>query len=578
MIRRIPWLLLLVGAPALAAGLGGYQGNLFAQFALYGLATAALALCWGVAGILSLGHAVSFGIGAYVAAWVGINLADGGTVLGIVLGGAAAGLISALVGVVGLRGRLDPITFALLTFVLLFGAVEVVNQATEITGGFNGLPGVPGLNLGSLWGADLLGQRVIVVIVAVLLLWLVAYVARSPLGGALVLAEQHPLRAASSGFPVPRLRVAVFTFAGGVTGIAGGLFATQAQFVAPDQISLALATNFVIWAMIGSRRNVVAGFVTAVVVSFITNELADKFLSVWLLALGVLFVLVVLVAPDGISSRFSRLLPARLRRPPVVRLTVDDHQPVRRGGGLRARGMTSRFGGFTAVDGVDLDIPSGGVHCLIGPNGAGKSTLLNALSGTVPASAGAWGIGDTDLTGRRPWRMARCGVARKFQAPAVAVDLTVAQNLALARLGTAVPAWALVAHRWTAALSPTAWRILEAGRLDGALERPAGSLSHGERQALELAMTFAGHPSLVLLDEPTAGMTADETARVAQLLRDLAVDADIPIVVVEHDMALIRAAASGVTVLQAGRILATGTVEQIEADPEVTAAYVGEPH
>ena len=575
MIRRSIAVLASLAVPLIALSIGGFQGSLFAQFALYGVATAALALCWGFAGILSLGHAVSFGIGAYVAAWCGINIPDGGTLLGILFGGLAAGAVSLLVGLVGLRGRVNVITFALLTFVLLFGAVEVVNQLTPITGGFNGLAGVPPLNLGDLWTADPVAQRVIVTIAAVGLLWLLIIVARSPFGGALVLAKTHAIRAASSGYNIPAFRIGTFAFAGVVTGLAGALFSTQTQFVAPDQISLLLATNFVLWAMIGSRTSLIGAFFTAIVISFITNELADKFLTLWLLAMGIIFIAVVVLIPDGIAEAVLKRLPERWRPRRTVTLTTAEQSGASSGQTLEATGITCTFGKFTAVDNVDFSARSG-VHCLIGPNGAGKSTLLNALSGTVPPSSGRWRVGNTDLTKMRPWKMARAGVARKFQAPAVAPELTVAQNLAVARLGVTVHPFALIFAPWRADLTSTAWRILETGDLVRLLDTPASRLAHGQRQVLELAMTFASRPNLVLLDEPTAGMTAGETESIAEILRSEAAALDIPIVVVEHDMALIRSAASAVTVLQAGRVLATGTVAEIEKNAEVTRAYVGE--
>lgn len=574
MMRRSLAALASIAVPLLALTLGGYQGGLFSQFALYGVATAALALCWGFAGILSLGHAVSFGIGAYVAAWFGINVPDGGTALGILFGGLSAGIVALVVGLVGLRGRVNIITFALLTFVLLFGAIEVVNQLTSITGGFNGLVGVPSLNLAGIWTADPLAQRVIVASAAVGLLWSLIAVARSPFGGVLTLARTHAIRAASCGYNIPAFRIGTFAFAGVVTGLAGALFATQTQFVAPDQISLALATNFVLWAMIASRTSLIGSFATAIVISFITNELADRFLSVWLLAMGLIFIFVVVLIPGGLAEAVLKQIPERWRARTTVVLTTAAHEASAGNEALEALGITCSFGNFTAVDDVNLRV-GGGVHCLIGPNGAGKSTLLNALSGTVPPSGGKWRVGNTELTRMRPWQMARAGVARKFQSPAIAPELTVAQNLAIARFGVTVHPVALIFTQWRADLTSTAWRILEAGDLVRLLDSPAGRLSHGQRQTLELAMTFASRPTLVLLDEPTAGMTASETARIAEILREEAVGLDIAIVVVEHDMTVIRSAASAVTVLQAGRVLATGTVEEIENNAEVARAYVG---
>jgi branched-chain amino acid transport system permease protein len=436
---------------------------------------------------------------------------------------------------------------------------------------------VPSLNLGDIWTADPVSQRVIVTIAAVGLLWSLIVVARSPFGGVLVLAKTHAIRAASSGYNIPAFRIGTFSFAGVVTGLAGALFSTQTQFVAPDQISLALATNFVLWAMIGSRTSLIGSFFTAIVISFITNELADRFLTVWLLAMGIIFIAVVVLIPDGVAEAVLKRLPERWRPHRVVTLTTATEDISGGRATLDAKGITCVFGKFTAVDDVNFTA-RGGVHCLIGPNGAGKSTLLNALSGTVPPSNGKWRIGDTDLTKMRPWQMARAGVARKFQTPAIAPELTVAQNLAVARMGVTVHPLALIFTKWRADLTSTAWRILEAGDLVRLLDTPAFRLSHGQRQILELAMTFASRPTLVLLDEPTAGMTAGETASVAEILRTEASVLDIPIVVVEHDMALIRSAASAVTVLQAGRVLATGTVEEIENNADVTRAYVGEGH
>ncbi len=577
MTRRITSIVLVLCVPVLAFALGGYQGGLFSQYALYGVATAALALTWGFGGILNLGHAVSFGCGAYVSAWLGIHGGPNGTLLGIVGGTLAAGLVALLIGIVGLRGRVNPITFALLTFIVLFGGIEIANQWTDVTGGFNGLAGIPALHLGTLWLADPTTQRVIVALVAALLVWLVVGVARSPFGGLLALVRDNPVRAASLGYNVPRLRIGVFTFAGLVTGLAGSLFVTQVNIVSPDVVSLALATNFVLWTMIGSRTSIIGGFVVAVVLSFVSNELSNTILDLWLLAVGILFVVVVLVIPDGLAVTLGRVIPRRLRRPPRTVLgSIEVPISVAYGGSLVATGITCTFGTFRAVSDVSLEMKNGEVHCLIGPNGAGKSTLLNALSGTHLPVSGRWRLGETDVSMLPPWRLARRGITRKFQAPSIGPTLTVGQNLALAVWATSRSSWSLITGRWRAELPGASWEILKAGDLSGRLDSTAGSLSHGERQLLELAMTFAGRPRAVLLDEPTAGMTKPESAVVATLLRDQAALLDIPIVVVEHDMSLIRTAASTVTVLQAGRVLAEGTVDEIEKDDRVISAYLGE--
>lgn len=577
MTRRIISIVLVLCVPVLAFALGGYQGGLFSQYALYGVATAALALTWGFGGILNLGHAVSFGCGAYVSAWLGLNGGPNGTLFGIVCGTLVAGLVALLIGIVGLRGRVNQITFALLTFVVLFGGIEIANQWTDVTGGYNGLAGIPALHIGTVWLADATTQRVIIALVAALLVWMVLGVARSPFGSLLALVRDNPVRAASLGYNVPRLRIGVYTFTGLVTGLAGSLFVTQVNIVSPDVVSLALATNFVLWTMIGSRTSIVGGFIVAVVLSFIANELSNAILDLWLLAVGVLFLVVVLVIPDGLAVTLGRLVPRRLRRTPHTALGLAETSTSPIGdGSLVASAINCTFGTFRAVTDVSLEMKSGQVHCLIGPNGAGKSTLLNALSGTHLPVSGHWWLGQADISMLAPWHLARHGIARKFQAPSIGPTLTVGQNLALASWATSRSTWSLVTGRWKADLPGATWAILVAGNLTDRLDSVAGSLSHGERQLLELAMTFAGNPRAVLLDEPTAGMTKPESAVVATLLRDQALLLGIPIVVVEHDMSLIRTAASTVTVLQAGRVLAEGSVDEIEKDDRVISAYLGE--
>ena len=425
-----------------------------------------------------------------------------------------------------------------------------------------------------------MSQRVIVVALAAVIVLCLLAVARSPFGATLTLIRDNPVRAASLGYAVPRVRIAVFSATGAVTGLAGGLFSTQTHFVSPDEIGLGLATNFVIWAMNRLPDEHRRGFVAAIAMSYVSTELSDALQSLWLLVVGVIFLAVVLFLPDGIASALKRALP-RLARPLHVDLSAGMRSVASAAGTgetLTLSGITCTFGSFTAVDRVSVSFDPGGVHCLIGPNGAGKSTLLNAVSGTVLPSSGRWTLGRRDLSMQPPWRQAWGGISRKFQAPSIAPGLTVAQNVALASWATSVPAPRLLVTPWRCRVPDVALRVLDVGGLSQRQDVLAGDLSHGQRQLLELAMTFATGPGAVLLDEPTAGMTKNESASVSLLLRDEARTLGIPIVVVEHDMSLIRTAASSVTVLQGGRLLAHGTVEEIERDERVQAAYLEGSH
>ncbi len=567
--------LLLVPALAGAAMLiGPYGGGLLAQFLVLGTVTAALALTWGTAGILTLGHSVTFGVGAYAGAWFGLHAGGLGSLLGLVAGAAAGGLIARLISMIGLRQRLDPVTFALGTFVVALAAEQVAGQWTDVTGGFNGLTDVPRFHIGSL-ALTPATQRGVIAAVSVLVILFLASLTRRPYGAALAAMRDNERRMAALGYDVGAMKVGVFTLTGVVSGLMGAVYVLQVQFVSPNLVALSMATNFVVWAMLGSRRTIWGPVVATVVVNVGMNELAGVALNYWMLVTGVVFVAVVVLAPEGAAVVARRWTPASWHPPREVALTRAAPAASAAQGRLIARAVSCRFGSYTALFEVDLAVDEPGVHCLIGPNGAGKSTLLNVLSGFTAASGGSWALDDVDVTRRPPWVLARAGLGRKFQAPSVAVSLTVAENLALARWGRTHRALALFRQRWTADLPEEAWYVLSGAGLDRRLDVTAGSLSHGERQMLELAMTLTAGCTVLLLDEPTAGMTRAETAQVGEVLLGLARDHRLPILVVEHDMAFIRSVATRVTVLRDGMTMVSGTVQQIEANPEVRAIYLG---
>ncbi|WP_128381900.1 ABC transporter permease subunit [Streptomyces cavernae] len=568
--------LLPVPLAAAAAVLAGpWAGGLLAQFLVLGTVTAALALTWGIAGILNLGHSVTFGVGAYAGAWFGLHAGAYGSLAGLGAGALLGGVMARLIAAVGLRRRLDAVSFALVTFVVALAAEQVAGRWTGVTGGFNGLTDIPRFHIGALSFTPT-AARGVTAGLAVLVIVLLASLARRPYGVALAAVRNNERRMAALGYDVGAAKTGVFTLTGVVAGLMGAVYVLQVQFVSPSLIGLVMGTNFVVWAMLGSRRTIWGPVLATLVVSAGANLLADTALDSWLLVTGAAFVAAVVLVPDGVAVVVRRRLPARWFPPRQVKLgAAAPSTGGRAGGGLVVRSIGCRFGPFTALRGVDLDLTEPGVHCLIGPNGAGKSTLLDVLTGFTPATDGAWRLDGQDVTGRPPWELTRSGLGRKFQAPSVAGSLTLAENLALARWGRTHGALALVRQRWTADLPPEAWFVLDAAGFADRMDTPAGSLSHGEQQLLELAMTLTAGCDVLLLDEPTAGMTRSETEQVAEVLRGLVHDHGLPVLVVEHDMAFIRSVADRVTVLRGGEVMASGTVAEIESNSEVSAVYVG---
>jgi branched-chain amino acid transport system ATP-binding protein len=242
---------------------------------------------------------------------------------------------------------------------------------------------------------------------------------------------------------------------------------------------------------------------------------------------------------------------------------------------LRLEGLCKRYGGLDVTDHVDLDVAPSGVHAVIGPNGAGKTTLINQICGLVAPDAGRIVFAGHDVTHRPVHARARLGLARSFQITSILPGFSALENVALAVQARAGSSFRLFgrADREEELNAPAHAALVEVG-LGERADVPAGSLSHGEKRALEIAIALAMAPKLLLLDEPMAGTGREETERLVNLLQGL--KTRLPMVLVEHDMTAVFALADHVSVLIYGRILASGPPDAIRADPRVIAAYLGD--
>ncbi|MFC4126106.1 urea ABC transporter ATP-binding protein UrtD [Nocardia rhizosphaerae] len=236
---------------------------------------------------------------------------------------------------------------------------------------------------------------------------------------------------------------------------------------------------------------------------------------------------------------------------------------------LEIRGLSVSFDGFKAVTDVDLTVLQGDLRFLIGPNGAGKTTLIDAITGLVPATGSAQKTGN-ELIGKKVHQIARLGVGRTFQTASVFEQLSVLQNLDIAA-GAGRSALTLLRKRKS--VLPAIEEALETTGLTALRDQPAGVLAHGQKQWLEIGMLLVQNASVLLLDEPVAGMSAEEREETGNLLRRIG--SDRVVVVVEHDMDFMRSFATSVTVLAGGKVLSEGSVEQVQADPKVQEVYLG---
>ena len=244
---------------------------------------------------------------------------------------------------------------------------------------------------------------------------------------------------------------------------------------------------------------------------------------------------------------------------------------------LSVEGLTRRFGGLLAVNAVTLDLHLGEVHAVIGTNGAGKSTLINMLSGEIEASDGRIALDGEDVTTRAQSRRARAGIGRSYQRTTIFPEFTVHENCRLAAQAATPRPWAIwQGARHCAASNAAADEALAAAGLAAEAQRIAGTMSHGAKRQLEVAMCLATRPRVLLLDEPLAGMGAEETERMLALLAQL--KATHAILLVEHDMDAVFRIADRITVMVNGTVIATGDPAAIRTDPAVRTAYLGEDH
>ena len=565
----------VVVAGAASVLLGDFRAGQLSLYLSLAVLAVSLDLVWGYAGILSLGQLLPFGTAAYLTAWITTSrpeLSPLAVVLGVVVGAA----LSAIVGAAAFHRRLPLVVVGLLTLMLSLTFEQIAEQWRGVTGGFTGLTGVPRL---SFFGAELsdAAQDLVITIACVVVVAGVVWLMTRPFGAVLIGLRDNERRMEALGYDTVGIKIRVYALGGAVAGLAGTLYVHRTGFVSPGIFGFVLATNIVLWTLIGGRGTILGPVIGTLVISFTTAALADAWLNYWVLATGIIFIAATLLVPEGVLPRLLRSLGRPVRVPQRPTLTphpqtpaADDATSV-----LVADALDKAYGPFSVLDAVSITMERPELRCLIGPNGAGKTTLLDLLCGQQTHQGGTVTVFGEDLTGQRAWRFARAGVSRKFQAPHVIGSLSVAENLAIAGWGGTTSMTRLAVSPWHAEIGHGAFQILERAGLDARRDVAAGELSHGEQQWLEIAMAMSGRCRLLLLDEPTAGMTAAESLEAAAILRELHSSLDLPIIIVEHDMSFIRAVADRVTVLARGGLIADGSVAEVEADPGVRAVYLG---
>ena len=587
--------LLLIGGMVLVQAFGSASSSrTYVVFLVNVMLVVSIQAFIGNSGIVSFGHVAFMGIGAYTTAMVTIpdvlksaqlpdlpdalSTADLGLLPAIALSSLAAFVVAAVFG--GGMIRMTESTMAMATLALLVVVHAILQNATTFTRGSLGLAGVP---VRTTLGVATAG--------AVAFLLLGRLYKESGPGLRVRATREDPLSSASVGTNVVRTRYGSWLLSAAMMGAAGSLWAQSVIAFNANQFYFAITFALLAMLVIGGRTSITGAVAGAAIITFLTDTLARVEQGVaigpWELprvtgtvqfAIALLIIITLILRPEGLFDRWEidelvrKILPGSQRKLPAQREPATDEPAPSREPSvmvtkealvLRGEQVEKRFEGVTALAGVDIDVREGEILGLIGPNGSGKTTLLNVVSGVYAPTGGRILLGEDDIAGRKAHQVASLGISRTFQNIKLFTQLTVRENVeAAAAPGTE---------------ESSVDEVLAGLGLRDIEREKAVNLPYGRQRRLEIARAVVRRPSLILLDEPAAGMNESESDDLLENIRRIRSDLSCSVVVVDHDLRLIMKLCDRIQVLDQGRTIAVGAPEAIAADPAVIEAYLGGP-
>jgi branched-chain amino acid transport system permease protein len=556
-------------------------------------------ILFGYTGLLSFGQSALFGTGGMVCAYLLTEAGFPYVTLALLIGTVAAAIVGWLVGLIALRRT--GIYFAMITVAIaeVFFFVEF-NPLSQWTGGENGLPGVPA-PVFSLFGYThrfdsgwslypFLALCYFIGIVIAL------RIVRSPVGVVFRAIRENPLRAAAVGHDIHAYKLTSFVIAAAYAGLAGGLLGVMQGFMPPDAFMFDTSGQLIIQTAIGGIGTLFGPLVGAAVWLFLQDFLQStlKLGATWKLALGVIFVLLVVFLRRGIVGGLADLWALVAPRGPADR-TADPADaamavpspPPRRAAGpgdagtpiLEVKGLSKHYGGVRANSDIDFSVRRGELRGIIGPNGAGKSTFFKMLTCEVAPTSGRIVFDGHDITGKGVTEVCQLGLTKSYQVNQLFDKLSVRANVVIATLAARRGAFKLdllANPNRIPGLQAQVDHTLQLVKLSGRADTKVSELAYGEKRRLEIGLALASSPSLLLLDEPLAGMSPAERAETVKLLRSIAEGRTM--IIIDHDMDALFELAERVTVLQEGRLLVEGTPDEIKGNAAVQEAYLGGMH
>jgi ABC-type branched-subunit amino acid transport system ATPase component/ABC-type branched-subunit amino acid transport system permease subunit len=588
-MNRLPRFVLYLGAAALIALFPYIAPNEFylriaQDIAIWAIAAVGLNLLLGYSGQISLGQSAFFALGAYGSGIVATTY-QWPLWISIPLGILVATAVGVVIGLVALRARTHYLAMATLAFGFI---VEILCQRwVGLTGGSMGLIGVPQLNFGSFANGAIYFFWIAAGTLLVLQM-LMDYTASSEVGRDLQAMKESESFALTTGMNVRLWRAGVVVVSALLAGMAGVLFVHQSGYVSSDAFNLERSISLLIAVVIGGLgRSYGAVVGTAIVI--LLNQVTAGLYEVSYFIFGGILLAVMLFFPAGAVGAVDRAWRLiRGARPQEAEAFASDRHALPKHVAMRVAakgtpvlelaGITKSYAGVIAVKDVSLCIRGGTIHALIGPNGAGKSTLINVISGLYRADTGKITYLGGDITGQSADKRANAGVARTFQNLQLIGTLTVVENvmLGIPRSHRFLPGFVtwLFTDRELAKSRQEAMQFLEFFGIARFANALPGDLAYGHRKLCELARALAQRPTLMLLDEPIAGLNEQEVLEVTAAIRTLR-DLGVTVLLVEHNMTFVMGLSETVTVLDYGQKIAEGPPNRIQRNQAVITAYLG---
>jgi branched-chain amino acid transport system permease protein len=559
---------------------GPYQLRTLSICAIFAVMVLGFQFVFGHAGAVSLAQATFFGLGAYVTGILGASYGLGFLVT-FPLSCLVPTIVALLIAIPVLK--LEEHYFALATMGVGLVVVLIAIQWQSVTGGTNGLPGVPPIEVFGFVASKRLPMFIIAWTMVALGSAIAFQIMRGLYGCAFHVMRESHTAASCMGIDVSRLRFTAFLLSAAFGGAAGALMAHLNRVVSPENLELPVMITCLTMTVIGGRTRIAGAILGASLIVFL-REWFRILENYYLMAYGGATLAILILAPYGLVGAAERLrerfVPAAPGKPPqptALRFAAsssDGDQPL-----LAIHDVAKTFGGLHAVDGVSFTIEEGEIVGLIGPNGSGKTTLLNTISGLYQPERGSIKFLGREIAGSPAYAISRLGIARTFQHINLADDLTVLDNIAVARFAHEgaglLQSLSSIGHdpalRHARAVAMSAAEMMG---VEGVALQPCGDLPYGTKRRVEVARTLAAAPRLLLLDEPAAGLNEEEQRDFARRIRHSAAQG-LTILIIEHNLVFLRALVGRMICLDRGRIIALGSPDEVQQDQAVIEAYLG---